>query len=215
MIKSKEIQFAGELLLLNNRRSIYWPVEQMLIFSDLHLGKSAHFRQNGIAVPREFIQKDLNTLKELILNYDTKVITIVGDFFHAGINSDTELFTQWIQDFPDLQWNIIKGNHDKSVNNNHTELPFQISDSLSIGPITFVHHPEEGQNFTISGHIHPGVKLRASYGKALKIACFLVSENQIILPAFSRFTGLDTGFLKKSDEKYTPYVALDEGVIRV
>lgn len=215
MIKSKEIQFAGELLLLNNRRSIYWPVKQMLIFSDLHLGKSAHFRKNGIAVPREVIQKDLNAIKELILNYDTKVITVVGDFFHAGVNSDTELFTQWIQDFPDLQWNIVKGNHDKSVNNIHTELPFQISESLSIGPITFVHHPEEGQTYTISGHIHPGVIIRAYGRQALKLPCFLVSENRIILPAFSRFTGLDTGFLKKSNGQFTPFVVMDEGVVTV
>ncbi|TVQ88524.1 MAG: ligase-associated DNA damage response endonuclease PdeM [Bacteroidetes bacterium] len=215
MIKEHEIQFAGERLLLNNRRSIYWPDKQMLIFSDIHLGKAAHFRQNGIAIPGNVIKKDLKALKELILHYNATVVTVVGDFFHAGINSDTQFFSEWAHSLPQLHWNIVKGNHDKSVNAENTDGIFYMNDSLFIEPITLVHHPEPEQSHTISGHIHPGVILRASCGKALKIACFLVSENRIILPAFSQFTGLDTGFLKKSIEKYTPYVVLDEGVIRV
>lgn len=215
MIKEHEIQFAGERLLLNNRRSIYWPGKQMLIFSDIHLGKAAHFRQNGIAVPGNVIKKDLEVLKELILHYNARVITVVGDFFHAGINSDTQFFSEWAGSFPRLHWNIVKGNHDKSITEKNTDSIFHINDSLFIEPVTFVHHPETEQSHTISGHIHPGVIMRASYGQALKIACFLVSENRIILPAFSRFTGLDIDFLKKSNEKYIPFVVMEEGVIRV
>jgi uncharacterized protein len=215
MIKDHEIQFAGERLLLNNRRSIYWPDKQMLIFSDMHLGKVAHFSANGIAVPHDLMQKDLEVLKELLLHYNTKTITVLGDFFHAGINSDTHFFSEWASSFPRLHWNIIKGNYNNSITENNTVDILQIHGSLFIEPITLVHHPEPEQSYTISGHLHPGVILRASYGKALKIASFLVSDNRIILPAFSRYTGLNTGFLKKSNEKYTPYVVLDEGVIRV
>ncbi len=215
MIKEHEIQFAGERLILNNSRSIYWPDKQMLIFSDIHLGKSAQFRQNGIAVPRDVMLKDLDALKELILHYNASVITVVGDFFHAGVNSDRQFFSEWTRSFTQLHWNIIKGNHDKSMIKNDTDGIFHMNDSLFLEPITLVQHPEPTQSHTISGHLHPGVILRASYGQALKIACFLVSENRIILPAFSRFTGLDTGFLKKSNEKFTPFVVLDEGVIRV
>ena len=215
MIKEREISFAGERLLLNNRRSIYWHDKQMLIFSDIHLGKSAQFRQNGIAVPRDVMLKDLEVIKELILHYNAKNITVVGDFFHAGMNSDTQFFSEWTRSFPHLRWNIVKGNHVKSLNEKNADGLFHIYDSLFIEPITLVHHPEPEQSHTISGQLHPGVILKASYGQALKIASFLVSENRIILPAFSRFTGLDIGFLKKSNEKFTPYVVLDEGVIRV
>jgi DNA ligase-associated metallophosphoesterase len=215
MIKDHEIQFAGERLLLNNRRSIYWPGKQMLIFSDIHLAKATHFRQNGIAVPRNLILKDLEALKELILHYKATTITVVGDFFHAGINSDPQFFSEWAGSYPRLHWNFVKGNHDKSMTENNTNDIFQIYDSLFIDPITLVQHPEPEKSHTISGHLHPGVILKASYGQSLKIACFLVSENRIILPAFSRYTGLNTRFLKKSNEKITPYVVMDEGVIRV
>lgn len=215
MIKQHEIQFAGERLLLNNRRSIYWTGKQMLIFSDIHLGKSAQLRQKGIAIPRDVMLKDLEVLKELILHYNAKTITVLGDFFHAGVKSGTHFFSEWALSLPHLQWNIIKGNQDKSMTEDNTDDIFKIHDSLFIEPITLVHHPEPEQSHTVSGHLHPGVILKASYGQALKIASFLVSENRIILPAFSRFTGLDTGFLKKSNEKFTPYVILDEGVIKV
>ncbi len=215
MIKDHEIQFAGERLLLNNRRSIYWPDKQMLIFSDIHLGKSAHFRQIGIAVPRNVIKKDLKVLEELILHYNVKAITVVGNFFHASVNSDTQFFSEWARSFPRLHWNIVKGNHDKSITKKNTNGIFHMNDSLFIEPITLVHHPEPSQSHTISGQIHPGVILRSSNGQALKIASFLVSENRIILPAFSRFTGLDTDYLKKSNERFISFVVLDEGVIRV
>jgi len=215
MIKDHEIQFAGERLLLNNRRSIYWPDKQMLIFSDMHLGRTAHFRQNGITFQRNIIKKDLKTLKELILHYNARVITVVGDFFHAAVSFDIQFFSEWGRSLPHIHWNIVKGTHEKSMTEKNADGTFKINDLLFIEPLTIVHHSLPAQAYTISGHIHPGVVLRASYGKALKIACFLVSENSIILPAFSQFTGLDTGFLKKSNEKYTPYVVLDEGVIRV
>lgn len=215
MIKDHEIEFAGERIILNNRRSIYWPGKQMLIFSDIHLAKAAHFRQNGIFVPRNVILKDLEALKELILHYNATTITVLGEFLLAGINSDTKFFSEWAGSFPLLHWNIVKGNHDNSMTENNTNGIFQIYDSLFIEPITIVHQPEPEQSFTISGHLHPGVIMKASYGQSLKVACFLVSENRIILPAFLRYPGLDTGFQKKSNEKVTPYVVMDEGVIRV
>ena len=51
MISEISINFAGEQLTLNQYRSIFWDKEKSLILSDLHLGKTAHFRKNGIALP--------------------------------------------------------------------------------------------------------------------------------------------------------------------
>ena len=45
----KEIE--GEILTFTNARALYWKKENALIISDLHVGKSAHFRKNGIAIP--------------------------------------------------------------------------------------------------------------------------------------------------------------------
>ena len=65
----------------------------------------------------------------------------------------------------------------------------------------------------IGGHIHPGVTLIAQNRQKLKFPCYLVSENQIILPAFSQFTGLDTNFEKKQSSTFKKYIITAEKLI--
>ena len=69
------------------------------------------------------------------------------------------------------------------------------------------------QKSQIGGHIHPGVTLMAQNRQKLKFPCFLVSENQIILPAFSQFTGLDTNFEKKQNSTFKKYIITAEKLI--
>lgn len=79
---------------------------------------------------------------------------------------------------------------------------------------SFIEISAEGQIldrsvFTISGHIHPGVSIKLPPNKHLRLPCFWVSAQQIILPAFSKFTGLDS---RKMSEEYDCY-ALHEEII--
>ena len=56
---------------LNQYRSIF-GTKKNPILSDLHLGKTAHFRKNGIAfLPNGVIEKDLENLQKLIEHYET------------------------------------------------------------------------------------------------------------------------------------------------
>ena len=54
---SKNIQ--NETLIFTNQKAIFWEREKTLIISDLHVGKSAHFRKSGIAVSSEILLDDL------------------------------------------------------------------------------------------------------------------------------------------------------------
>ena len=71
---------------------------------------------------------------------------------------------------------------------------FEIEKELEISPFTFVHEhlKKHSEQFVISGHTHPGVRIKGKGKQFLKLPCFQVSEHQIILPAFSLFTGLNT-----------------------
>ena len=80
--------FAGNDLLFNNQRSIYWQAQNALIFSDLHSGKSAHFRKHGMAIPSCLHYNDLERLQFLIKHYKPKQIIIVGDLIHAACNKE-------------------------------------------------------------------------------------------------------------------------------
>jgi metallophosphoesterase superfamily enzyme len=47
---------------LSPERVLYWEEEKTLILSDLHFGKTGHFRKSGIAVPQSIYQQDLQRL---------------------------------------------------------------------------------------------------------------------------------------------------------
>ncbi|MCH8494168.1 MAG: metallophosphoesterase [Balneolales bacterium] len=45
-------------------------------------------------------------------------------------------------------------------------------------------------HFTISGHIHPGIRMKGYAKQSLMLPCFHLSKNGFLLPAFGTFTGL-------------------------
>jgi metallophosphoesterase superfamily enzyme len=45
------------------------------------------------------IKKDLENLQKLIEHYEPEKIIIVGDLFHAELNSEIEIFRKWFDRF--------------------------------------------------------------------------------------------------------------------
>ena len=56
---------AGNTFTLSNDRCVFWEEEKMLLLSDLHFGKTGHFRKEGIAVPQDIYKEDLQLEKRL------------------------------------------------------------------------------------------------------------------------------------------------------
>lgn len=194
-VLQKKIQ--NTTLTFTNQRALFWEAEKILILSDLHVGKSAHFRKHGIAISSEVLVTDLKKLEDLIHHFKPEKVIIVGDLFHAGYNSDLDLFKEWRLQFSQ-QFILIRGNHDKMKCEVYDDLGIECEDEfLEIESFTFIHHPTEIEEnkFYISGHIHPGFVLKTK-NERLRLPCFAISEQQIVLPAFSQFTGLDTKTLK-------------------
>ena len=46
----------NQTFLLSAQRTVFWEEEKTLILSDLHLGKSGHFRKSGIAIPQNTVR---------------------------------------------------------------------------------------------------------------------------------------------------------------
>jgi DNA ligase-associated metallophosphoesterase len=200
----KQITLNGESIVLNNLRALYWPREEALIVSDLHIGKSAHFRKHGIPISVNVQHNDLERLTFLVSLYNPKKIIIVGDLFHAEINTDMDLFKIWRADHSDLEIILIKGNHDRLKDIVYDSFDIDYCDQeLNLPPFKFIHEPEVIEDeFTISGHIHPGFLLRTKTKQRIKLPCFQVSESQLILPAFSEFTGLAISKNQKTNTYY-------------
>ena len=191
----KEIIFGGENLILSPLLAAFWPAQKMLILADLHLGKSAYFRKNGIAVPSTVMIDDLKRLLLLIQEFNAETILVAGDMFHHNYNADISIFKKWRSENDLIKILLVPGNHDKLLEINYRDLNITLTAGRHfINPFFFEHETKNisNENLHISGHIHPGYLMEGKARQSLRLPCFIQTEQQLILPAFSSFTGLHT-----------------------
>jgi len=206
-------------LWLSTNRIIYWEEEKALIASDLHFGKTGHFRKSGIAVPQNIFKEDLQRLIDQISFFKAEQLIIVGDLFHSESNKEMELFKKSRKDFAALHIHLIKGNHDILENDWYTNAALQVTENkLQINDFVFVHDinhinlKEETNHYFFSGHIHPGIQIKGMAKQNLYLPCFCFGKQVAILPAFSRFTGLYSIKPKKNE---IVYAITDEVLIKI
>lgn len=186
----------GQQLWLSAERTIFWEEQKALIVSDLHLGKTGHFRKSGIPVPQNLYKEDLQRLFSQVQYFNARQLVVVGDMVHSRANLELELFSKWRKDLGHLSIQLVRGNHDilplKWYRENEIYLH---EESLVIDDFCFQHDPAacgnngELASYSFSGHIHPGIVISGMGKQSLRFPCFYFSENTCILPAFSRFTG--------------------------
>lgn len=188
------ITIRNEELILAKERAIFLPSHQLLAISDLHLGKSAHFRKAGIPVPATLAQNDLNRLTNLLEKYQPQALLINGDMFHHELNTDVDEFERWKNQYKELKFLLVKGNHDRLNQKQYAALGITIFDpNYSTTNFCFIHDAlacSTDQLYPISGHIHPGVSIVGKAKQRLKFPCFYFGEQYAVMPAFSSFTGL-------------------------
>jgi uncharacterized protein len=220
MYAFEKITIKNQDLCLSSDRSIYWEQEKALVVSDLHIGKTGHFRKAGIAVPQTVFKEDMQRLISLIQYFKPQQLIVVGDMFHSSANKELELFTRWRSDFPGLEIKLVKGNHDILNKKWYAQSDIELFDStLKISDFCFQHDPrecgkdEDGKHhYVFSGHIHPGITIHGGGKQTLKFPCFYFTDSYCILPAFSRFTGM-VGMRMKDDD--VVYAIVNNSLLRV
>jgi len=193
---------------LSPERVLFWEQEKTLIVSDLHFGKTGHFRKSGIAVPQSVYKEDLQRLFAQISFFKAEQLLIVGDLFHSIANKEMDFFLKWRKDISQLPFLLIKGNHDILSSNWYQEASIEVKNEYKIHQFIFIHDPNESVtttedgSFIFSGHLHPGIIVRGLGKQSLRFPCFYFTEKQAILPAFSHFSGLALIEPKKKDQVY-------------
>jgi DNA ligase-associated metallophosphoesterase len=182
---------------LSAERMLYWEEEKALIVSDLHFGKTGHFRKEGIAVPQSVYKEDLQRLVSQLQFFQPKKLIVVGDMFHSTANKELDWFIKWRNDFADLDIQLILGNHDILKKQWYKEAGVNIIyQQLFMEPFSFMHDINAASDelavpgYTFSGHIHPGIRINGAGKQSLHFPCFYFTPSFCVLPAFSRFTGL-------------------------
>lgn len=180
--------FCGADLLALGSGALFWPAEQLLVVSDLHLGKSERMarRERQLLPPYE-TRDTLARVAAAIAQTDPACVICLGDSFddlEAGAAlAEPEAMTL-AQLMAGRAWVWIEGNHDPGpLEFGGTHLA-----AVKRGALTFRHIAEETPQGEVSGHFHPktSVTLR---GRVVTRPSFLVSETRLILPAFGTYTG--------------------------
>ena len=208
----KKIKIKSQQFILDPSGALYWKEKESLLIADVHLGKVAHFRKNGVAVPRKAEGAFYKKIAALYTKFSIQRIIFLGDLFHSFQNNEWHLFETWIKK-QSIKVMLIEGNHDVIPNWKFKKLGIDVKEYFKEEDFYFSHFPIDKENyFVFCGHVHPGVKLKGAGLQELKLPCFFQSKNQLILPAFGAFTGLH---LLTPNEQHQVYVITGKEVMKI
>lgn len=188
------IEIKNELFQLLPEKALLWKKKNLLIFSDVHLGKAETFQSFGIPIPSSINLEELYKIAGLIEQYEIQEVLILGDLIHHKSSWTEELFLT-LQDFliyhKHVKFKLLIGNHERGSMEFLKELPIDIiQGDHKIDLINFSHGHEVilKNNFTIQGHIHPVIVLMNGPVR-LRLPCFVLDNHSLVLPSFGGFTG--------------------------
>ncbi len=204
--------------ILSCNRTVFWEQEKILILSDLHLGKTGHFRKSGIAVPAAVMKEDMQRLVSTIQFYKPALVIVVGDLFHSVENKEHELFLKWRNDLLHVPILLVKGNHDIVSDKWYADANITTENKMwRKNNFVFVHDMEDIQeedindtDYFFSGHIHPAISMKGLGKQSLRFPCFYFTKKYAVLPAFGKFTGT---YLVKPALKEKAFIIVEDSVL--
>jgi uncharacterized protein len=189
-----EITVLGTALQLLPEKAIYIESLQLLLVSDVHLGKSETFQAAGIPISNQVNQDSLDRLQALCLKAQPKTLMILGDLFHSRFSLVKDVIDGWAQFLAAVQVDVklIVGNHDRALSKSLQPLSIEcFTEALQYNRLLLSHEPCSQPNvLNICGHIHPCVRIKTKLDQ-LRLPCFYLErkEKRLVLPSFGAFTG--------------------------
>ncbi|MGI9369812.1 MAG: ligase-associated DNA damage response endonuclease PdeM [Ruegeria sp.] len=180
--------FSGQRLHAFGSGALWWPDQNLLCVSDLHLGKSERMaRRGGPTLPPYETRDTLDRLTRDIERTNAETVICLGDSFddlEALLSFDEREKAQIATLQAGRRWIWIEGNHDPGpVGLGGTHLGEWIC-----GPLVFRHMAKPDEVAEVSGHYHPKATLRAR-GRSITRSAFLYDSERLILPAYGTYTG--------------------------
>ncbi|MDP4624850.1 MAG: ligase-associated DNA damage response endonuclease PdeM [Akkermansiaceae bacterium] len=203
------IELGNTPVTLLAEHAVFLEKSAVLVLSDLHLGKSATFREKGIPVPEGDTRHDLDRVTALVEKHHAACLVVAGDLFHAkgGMSEHVlGLFREWAAGIV-VPIILTEGNHDRMARLSRYELPIEVVPFSEIDGLHITHDPDEIPDgmVGIAGHLHPGIRLPESPRRSIRLPFFyLRNGRELVLPAFSRFTGLNIAKPKRGDRVFVP-----------
>ena len=196
MIGTASLTVGTEELLLHPGRAVLWLRRKTIIAADTHFGKSSFFARHGIAVPAGSDDEDRARLTMLVRESRAERVIILGDFLHAPIAGDSREaldIEAWALGLAPAQVMVVAGNHDRGTPRHSRSSILWRDDEWLEPPFRFVHDASSREAFdgafTLSGHIHPVMRLHGLRKQHLRVPVFWQRRTGLVLPSFGTFTG--------------------------
>lgn len=200
--------FGGHSCRLYFDGSMFVEELDALFLTDVHLGKGAQFRTEGIPTPIAVHRFGMKRLATAIDRHPSARVIFLGDLFEGAQNKETSELLDFIKKRSERNFVLVKGNHDFDLPK-WSEL--HVFEKYSIGNFLCLHeppgsdfskncsfnevlargiHPELNNNkVLICGHLHPGATLKGKGRFRVKMKAFFFNSWIGILPAFGALTG--------------------------
>lgn len=175
---------AGETLVALASGALWWPEREVLVVSDLHLGKSERIaRLGGAALPPYETYETLERLEADLGRVAARAVVCLGDSFddRAAAEGLPEGVVDWLVRLQaGRRWTWIEGNHDPGP----VALGGAHLADMAAGGLVFRHIATPGGVGEVSGHYHPKTRVAG-----VSRRCFLLDRARLILPAYGTYTG--------------------------
>ncbi|MDT8306489.1 MAG: ligase-associated DNA damage response endonuclease PdeM, partial [Anaerolineae bacterium] len=157
------MEVAGERLAVLGERALYWPARETLLIADPHFGKAASFRANGIPVPDGTTGGTLARLTSVLAQTAARRLICLGDLLHARAGRSEQTLatiTAWREQHPDLDWLLVRGNHDRHAGDPPAAWRVRCVDQpCRQRPFVLRHEPAlSDDGYVLAGHVHPAAR---------------------------------------------------------
>lgn len=208
------LKWRGEAWILLGERALWRERTRTLILSDVHLGKAHDFQAAGVPVPITVHDEDFGRLDDLLAKRTPRAVFVLGDLVHSHRQPYPDLaarFASLRARFTSTRWILALGNHDVRARDHLRTWGFdEICDEITDDDLTFA-HDRLGDRAGVSGHVHPVVRLEVGSDR-MRLPCFVVGPDHLLLPAFGSFTG---GYDVKPSREQRIYVVAGREVVAV
>jgi DNA ligase-associated metallophosphoesterase len=190
----REVELAGERVVLLGERALFWPAASLLLVADPHWGKAAAFRAAGLPVPGGTTTEGLARLTRALERTGAGRLVFLGDLLHAREGRAPRTLAAaraWRERHPRVEMALVRGNHDRRAGDPPPELGIEPRDApWVLPPFVLAHHPAASPaGYVLAGHVHPSVTLRGRGRQRKRLPCFHLGARVGVLPAFGAFTG--------------------------
>jgi putative SbcD/Mre11-related phosphoesterase len=228
-------------VVLDARRAVFFPADRVLAVADLHLGYAWAKRTRGALLPVSAPDDTTTRLLELQKAYRPERLVVLGDVVHEAVALPAleELLHGFCEALSPASGLIFcLGNHDRKLEKlaRDWRLPVKCVRQLTLGGHLLLHGdlaPEMADDETfclesprlgrrIIGHEHPCIALGDGVATRVKCPAFLVSDDLLVLPAFSSWAaGCEFGRqpflgpLARAARFHTAYACMGPRLLRV